>query len=238
MENHRLEKIDYKMVAFKANKESPLFAGFDLSIKCTGFSILNSKGDLVFSEVFKEASKVPFDSLDVISIYNNYFSKIVKFLFPFKNNLYISIEQLNVFRPSLQKLTNAMAQLHGILLSQICKEFPKNRIKIINNVYIKKFITGSGNAKKDQMCQAIEKLYPVTDKINIPEREGRADSIATAYVVMWAWNYFKSKKITLPEKHLINFSNRADISHKIAIEEQSQYFGRRTLKIKEKNVFR
>lgn len=139
------------------------FIGLDLSLQSTGLVILNEKGKIVKQELIKSKKdgEKPVDELRRLMQIREEIFRHIDETKEIKTNdtLYYAIEGLAFAVKNTTSLVQ-LAALNYMIREWI--EYNEDTFIIVYPTSLKKFITGTGNAKKDVMMMTIYKNYGET----------------------------------------------------------------------------
>lgn len=132
-----------------------IILGIDQSLSCTGLVILDDSNDIpnmVYHGVIKTSKKDGsiFERFNIIS------NRILKLIRVYNIDT-INIEGL-AFGRIPGNASRDLAGLQGVIISNILEVYNKESI-IIAPKAVKKFATGSGNAKKEDMIEAVPEIH-------------------------------------------------------------------------------
>jgi Holliday junction resolvasome RuvABC endonuclease subunit len=179
-----------------------IVAGLDLSLNHTGIVLLNDQGQIIYQEAIilknKQLNKRKFHVVK-FKVNNEYIDeeievsneeneidqlkrvciirdRVIRVLKDFKVN-HIAIEGYNMGRTSNQGFVYQIGELAGIIKVMLHEN--KYDVQLVPPTTLKKYITGSGAAKKEDMQEWIYKKYFL-----VFEDDNEADAFALAKIFL------------------------------------------------------
>lgn len=159
------------------------FLGIDQSFTSTGIVVLDDYENLVHHDII--ATEKYDDSLQIFQRMITISTQIIDII---KNHdvKFVAIEGLSFM--SRGDATRNLAGLQGVLVSSIIQKYPSDSVTIVAPPTLKKYATGSGKAKKEDVFNSlptdIKELFG-----KIPVAKGRYD-LSDAY---WLASYAATK---------------------------------------------
>lgn len=166
------------------------FLGIDQSFTSTGIVVLDDYDNLVHHEVI--TTEKYDDSLQIFQRMITISTQIIDII---KNHDVKSIAIEGLSFMSRGDATRNLAGLQGVLVSSIIQKYPSDSVTIVAPPTLKKYATGSGKAKKEDVFNElptdIKELFG-----KIPIAKGRYD-LSDAY---WLASYAATKYHEIQEE--------------------------------------
>jgi len=139
--------------------------GIDLSITSTGYCIMDMKGVVKIGSIKTKPNKASFDPWDDQSRYIRVVKPLIGFIDAYKiQKIFIEAPAFGAF-----DMSGRQAMLRGVFMQELYEYVHGHRAKNIVGLYpvniaptkLKKFITGTGTAKKNLMGESIRRRFPI-----------------------------------------------------------------------------